>query len=82
MNVLVIIIPVLAAGLFVVLLASRTKPSRRQDGSGDGALYFGEVEGSREGGGDDESGGDDGSGDGAGDSGGGDGGGNGGGGSD
>ena len=82
MNVLVILVPVLAAGVFVALLASRSRRSRGQDGNGDGALYFGGVEGSRDSD-DDGSGGDDGGGDGGdggGDSGGGDGGGGGGGG--
>ena len=76
MNVLVILVPVLAAGVFVALVASRSRRSRRQDANGDGALYFGGVESSRDS--DDGGSGDDGGGDGGGDSGGGDGGGGGG----
>jgi len=46
MNVLVIIIPALAAAVLLALWASRSRSSRRKDRNGDGALFFGLAEGS------------------------------------
>lgn len=56
MNILVLMIPIVAAGVFVALWASRSRSLQRNDGNGDGAVYFGGIDSARDN--DDSDGGD------------------------